>query len=305
VDLADFGRTSDPRYAFLAIDIFTKKLVVVAVRDKSSESCAWAFLKALRVLDVPNYVYSDDGGEFQAAFGKMLEQFAIEHIVSRSPASFVERAIRTLREGISVRLKALELPKSDWWKMVEPVVNQYNREPHSVTGVPPDEAAALDWDKDAERIEEIREAIEGKAHSRRKYPRISVGDRVKVLRKPGKYGEFKSDFEAWTKETFKVERIAYEAEAPVFYLEGRARPLRLHEILKVEALQKPPRKKVVGKQRPEGILGRKASTKADPVTPAPAPEMVEIASGSRDPATYVLQMPPRRKLIGKQTVMVG
>ena len=300
VDLADFGRGSEPRYAFLAIDIFTKKLVVVPVRDKTSETCSVAFDKVLAEMGIPNYVYSDDGGEFQGAFERKLEQFLIEHIVSRSPASFVERAIRTLREGINVRLKALDLPKADWWKMVAPVVSQYNREVHTTTGVTPNEAAALEWDKNREKILEVREAIEGKAHSRRKYPMIAVGDRVKVLRKPGKYGEFKSDFEAWTKESFKVERIAYEAESPVFYLERRARPLRLHEILKVEALQKAPRKKVAGKQGPEQILGGRGDKKAGTVTRAVVPAPAEVASSSRGPAQYVLQMPPRRKLLGKQ-----
>ena len=88
-------------------------------------------------------------------------------------------------------------------------------------------------------------------------------------------------------------------------MEGRARPLRLHEILKVEALQKPPRRKVVGKQKPEGILGGRTVRKADPVTNALVPAMVEVASGSHDPATYVLQMPARRKMVGKQRPLGG
>ena len=88
-------------------------------------------------------------------------------------------------------------------------------------------------------------------------------------------------------------------------MEGRARPLRLHEVLKVEALQKPPRRKVVGKQRPEQILGGRVGKKIDPVTQTLVPAMVEVASGSRDPATYVLQMAPRRRLVGKQTPMGG
>eukprot|EP00969_Alexandrium_andersonii_P175775 7772548-Alexandrium_andersonii.AAC.1 len=119
---------------------------------KTSEACAQAFEEVIRMLDIPNYVYSDDGGEFQGVFGKKLESYHIEHIVSRSPAAFVERAIRTLRERIAVRLKALNLPKKDWWKMVHSVVAQYNGEAHTVTGLPPNEVAQLEWDEDRERI---------------------------------------------------------------------------------------------------------------------------------------------------------
>jgi len=256
VDLADFGAESDYRFALLAIDVFTKKLVVVPIKSKSSEATAAAMDVVLSELDVPNYVYTDDGGEFQAAFDDKLSKYLVEHVVSRTPATFVERAIRTLRDGIAVRMEALSLPKKDWWKMAKPVVDQYNATPHTTTKMKPNDAANLDWDEPGgrERILQIRATIEGKAHFDRKYPEISVGDRVKVLRKPGKYGEFKSGFVAWTRETFEVKRIAYEAETPVFYLEGRPRPLRLHEILKVEDVQKAPKRKVEGKQPPQALL---------------------------------------------------
>jgi hypothetical protein len=43
VDLADFARDSEYRYALLAIDVFTKKLAVVPVKDKASDATAKAF----------------------------------------------------------------------------------------------------------------------------------------------------------------------------------------------------------------------------------------------------------------------
>jgi hypothetical protein len=114
----------------------------------------------------------------------------------------------------------LRLAKKDWWRMLKPVVDQYNDTVHTTTGIKPNDVAKLDWEKPEgrEKILEVRSTIEGKAHSDRKYPTISVGDRVKVLRKPGKYGEFKSDFVAWTRETYEVEKISYEAGSPIFHL---------------------------------------------------------------------------------------
>ncbi len=55
VDLADFGLTGPYRYALLAIDIFTKKLVVVPIKGKTSAETSVAFEEVLKILDVPYY----------------------------------------------------------------------------------------------------------------------------------------------------------------------------------------------------------------------------------------------------------
>ncbi len=70
------------------------------------------------------------------------------------------------------------------------------------------------WGREA--ILEFRDTIEGKAHVDVKCPVIAVGDREKVIRKPGKYGDFKSHFVAWSEATFLVEEISYDAGIPVF-----------------------------------------------------------------------------------------
>ena len=87
VDLADFGLTGAYRYAFVAIDIFTKKLVVVPIKTKTSSETAAAFDVVLKILDAPNYVYSDEGGEFAGAFETKLKDNLIKHVVTRSSAT--------------------------------------------------------------------------------------------------------------------------------------------------------------------------------------------------------------------------
>jgi hypothetical protein len=270
VDLADFGLTGPYRYALLAIDIFTKKLVVIPVKGKTSAETAVAFEEVLKILDVPNSVYSDEGGEFAGAFELKLKEEDIKHVLTRSSAPFVERAIRTLRDGISVRLTALSLKKADWYKMLPFVVGQYNNAEHTTTGVTPNDAAKFEWDTDRDKILKMRGTMVDKAHSDLKYPVILVGDRVNILRKPGKYGDFKSHFVAWTEETFKVVEISYEAGNPVFKLEGRPRALRLHEILKVSGVEKAPKLKVKGKQGATAQLKRVGVRVQRPVVPPPA-----------------------------------
>jgi hypothetical protein len=262
------------------------------IKGKTSAETAVAFEEVLKILDVPNFVYSDEGGEFAGAFEAKLQDNLIKHVLTRSSAAFVERAIRTLRDGISVRLTALGLKKGDWYKMLPFVVGQYNNAEHTTTKVTPNDAAKLEWETDREDILEIRGAIAGKAHFDVKYPGIAVGDRVKILRKPGKYGDFKSHFVAWTEETFRVEEISYDAGNPVFKLEGRPRALRLHEILKVGGVEKAPKLKIKGKQGITAQLKRVAPRVRRVVPPPPPPPVV---------AEVVAEVPPpaRLRLRGK------
>ncbi len=290
VDLADFGLTGVYRYALVTVDIFTKKLVVIPINGKTSAETAVAFEEVFKILDVPNYVYSDEGGEFSGTFEAMLNDNLVKHITTRTSAAFVERSIRTLRDGVNVRLDALGLGKSQWWKMLPFVVNQYNSTAHTTTGVTPDDAAKLDWEQPGGRdaILAIRDTIADKAHKDLKYPLIAVGDRVKILRKPRRYGDFKSDFVAWSETAYRVEEITYDAGNPVFKLEGRPKALRLHEIFKVDGVEKAPKLKIKGKNQITAQLRRKRTE--------PAPEGAGEAEegGGAEPVAAVLANPRLR-----------
>ncbi len=281
-DLADFGAaaaasTSSYRYAFVAIDVFSKKLEVVPITSKKPEECARALDIVVDKLGTPNYAYTDDGGEFKAAFDVRLKELLIEHIVTRTHAAFAERVIRTIREGIQVRLDATKTGKAYWWKMLDLVVKQYNETPHVTTGEPPNDIHKLNILEDKDYITEIRERIAGKAHFNRKYPTINVGDYVKILRKPGKFGEFKIGFVAWTKETYRVNKIEYQEGSPLFFLEGipddRNRPYRQHEILKVKGTEKPANIRITGKRSPTISSVMKGSPLTKPI-PSPSPSEI-------------------------------
>ena len=160
---------------------------------------------------------SDLGGEFKAAFDESLKQNLIDHIVTRTHATMAERVIRTLREGINARLAATGTDKKYWWKMVDYVVDKYNDTPHMTTGEAPNDIHHFSIKEDKEWIEELRGRIAGKAHFNRKYPEIKVGDFVKLLRKPGKYGEYKTGFQAWSTERHRVSKIEYRNGDKVFF----------------------------------------------------------------------------------------
>ena len=250
VDLADFGARAVPRYGFVAIDSFTKQATVVPIKDKTGGSTGPALEQVLKVLGLPNTVVSDEGGEFQAPpFKRVLTYYSLEHLTLRTPPIFVERFIRTLKEKTDVRLRALG--RQTWTSVLKQVLEQYNHTKHTATGFTPLEA------REPQNEDAVLQSISSRAKENRKYSSISVGDVVKVIQKPGRYSDFKAGFNFWSERTYKVARIFYEQGQARYFLEGYSepnlgghvrKPLLRHELLKVEAVEKPPRYRLNRKQ---------------------------------------------------------
>ena len=72
--------------AFIAVDVFSKKVSVTPVHGTTSEDAVKGMKKAVQDLGMPKEVYADDGGEFKDQFTKYLKEQNIEHIVTRKHA---------------------------------------------------------------------------------------------------------------------------------------------------------------------------------------------------------------------------
>ena len=77
---------------------------------------------------------------------------------------------------------------------------------------------------------------------------INVGDKVNIYRKPGKFADMKEGFQYWSTRVYTVIEKYTENGMPCFKLEGYENPVRNHEVLKVDAVEKPPRLRVREKQ---------------------------------------------------------
>ena len=66
----------------------------------------WKYLEEL---------WNRDVGSSGPPFQKKLELYLVERIVPRTPASFVERAIRTLKDGIAVPWNPAGMAEEDWF----------------------------------------------------------------------------------------------------------------------------------------------------------------------------------------------
>ena len=130
IDLADFGKPASAfRYGLVAIDSFSKYLSVIPIANKTSRETANALDHVLQQLGIPATVMTDEGGEFQASFKERLQYYDIEHVVTRTPPIFVERAIRTVKEGLELRMKALNT--KSWHTLVKTAVDKYKYQTHS------------------------------------------------------------------------------------------------------------------------------------------------------------------------------
>jgi hypothetical protein len=254
LDLAEFGTEAEFRYMLIGVDIFTKQIAAVPLETKKAENVGRAFQEILSKLKVPSEILTDPGGEFQGPFKKFVDSWQIDHIFSRTGGRFVERAIRTVKEGVFKRLEALGLPRSDWWKVVNFVVDKYNRTPQSTTEERPNDVASLNIldDFDNAEIKDIRRSMGEKAQSKRRYPRISVGSRVKLIRKPGKKSEYKGQWADFLDTVHTVERVALKGNNTVYYITGREEPYMRYELLYLPDVRASPLKagrRLRGKQR--------------------------------------------------------
>jgi hypothetical protein len=258
IDLVEFTKPKDETgewytYGLVANDIFTKKAVVVPMKNKQAETAAVALDKVIAKLGVPAEILTDLGGEFKGHFdARMREYYEIIHRWSRTPPIFVERFNGTLKVGLSRRMEAADDRR--WWKFATAVVNKYNATKQTTTKMTPNDLADenVPYEEREAKEEEAWHNIDRKAHRRRKYPRVSVGDRVKLIIKPTRYSEYKEGFVNWQKTSCPVEAIRYENGVKLIFLTGlpkiEDRPVMRHEILKVEGQEQPPRERLRAQQ---------------------------------------------------------
>lgn len=227
------GNTAVPRYAVCAV-VFSKKTAVLPVSTKRPPEVRDQFLKAIEALGLPKSIYTDEDGAFQNDFAEMLRAHHIQHIITRAQAPFVERFIRTFKRMTFLRQEGASEDQS-WVELLPAVLAKYNRTSHHAHGFTPNYA------HDDENAFYVKIGLMIQAKKRRAYPPIEVGDRVRLLQKPGKMTQRKEHFKEWGA-IKRVESIEVESGVPFYYtLEGeeagranKRNGFMRHELLKVQ-----------------------------------------------------------------------
>ena len=131
IDLADFTKSARARngfrYAFVAVDVFSKHMWAVPCKDKQPNESMRAFTEVLDQIGTPKQIYHDNEGAWDSTkFIKLLNGRGIKQIITTSPAPFVERGIQTLKNMIYKRLEGLTINIEKWHEPVKVVLEKYN-----------------------------------------------------------------------------------------------------------------------------------------------------------------------------------
>ncbi len=219
-------KKSEPRYALVVIDIFSKLANVVPMKNKDGESVLKALKESFDKMGFPMSIYSDDDGAFKSVVGEFFKDEGINHIITLTHANVVERFIRTMKNMIHDRVR---FNKSAWTSALATALNKYNSSKHSSTKLTPKEA------HDDKNHMDVRVNLTRREKNTRKYPEINVNDKVKHFQKQrGNYTDRKEYVSKWSSQSYKVVSIDYDSTGnKTFKLEGLNKPYLRHEILKV------------------------------------------------------------------------
>ena len=183
IDLADFTKSASDndgyRYCLVAVDVFTKILWGVPIKNKKPDECVRAFKEVLDKIGIPKQIYHDNEGSFSSLkFIRLVKPHKIRQIIVSTKAPFAERAVQTIKNMIHARIEGLDLPVEKWVEMLPAILKKYNSTKHSTTGMTPNEA------KQDDNKLKVWLNIKNKAEFNRKYPPLSVGSFVRIYEPP-------------------------------------------------------------------------------------------------------------------------
>ena len=215
----------------IMIDVFSRFMVVVPIKNKDEGNVASSMIEGFNKMGgKPKILYTDDEGALQnASIQEYLNKEGIQHHRTRAHANFSERAIRTFKDMLYKRVEADEKKGKtniQWTDYIFEILFTYNNKmEHSTIKMTPKEAM-----KEKNELK-AKQNMTNQATRTRKYPNISVGDKVRIYRKR-KVGE-KERVGIWGKETHEIEKIEERNNQSNFYVKGSNRPYLRFELLKL------------------------------------------------------------------------
>ena len=129
------------KYLLFAIDLFSKYVWVIPLKDKKGTSIVNAFQKIISKERKPNKIWVDQGSEFyNQSFKDFLKINNIEMYSTFNEGKSVvaERFIRTLKNKMFKHMTTIS--KNVYFDVLEDVVNKYNNTVHKTIKMKPIEA---------------------------------------------------------------------------------------------------------------------------------------------------------------------
>ena len=231
IDLAVFTDSAEAnngyKYAFVAIDIFSKYIWAIPIKDKKPQESVRAFTEILNKIGIPEQIMSDREGAWESTeFVRLLNKHKIKHIISTSPPAFSERAVQEIKNMIHTRLEGLDMKKGQWVELLPSVLKKYNSRVHGTTGLSPNDA------RDDKNNIQVYLNIRKHAQYKRSYPPLHVGDSVRTYIKPH---TFKKGYtSSWSSQVYKVTFIK---DNQYLVNDNKRKVMNRWELLKIEGAE--------------------------------------------------------------------
>ena len=146
---------------------------------------------------------------------------------------FVERVIRTIKEGILRRLEQGVGRRGQWHLLLPDIIAQINNRVHTATGVTPNEAYS-----NPDKAEQAWNSMQSRAKDTAEPPRamVQAGDRVRIRLKPHKpRASYRVSELKWSEKVYRVLGMEHGSLGPRYRLEGWPEPMVRRDIRKISA----------------------------------------------------------------------
>ena len=218
MDLIEFQKIASEndgiRYLLVAIDTFSKYVVVIPMKNKSAEMSLNAIKEMLRQFGkLPREILSDHGKEFiNQKVKDFLESKNIEQTFSTSDlkAAIVERANKTLQSRIYKQM--FKQNNQRYIDDLPSIVSAYNNSIHSTIKMSPNEA------EKPENQVEVRSNLGEFYYRRRKKPTFKNGEVVTIAKANTKFS--RSYHVTQTSEPFIIREVNKKMPIPMYFLKS-------------------------------------------------------------------------------------
>jgi hypothetical protein len=241
VDVAHFPGSKTARYGCFVLDIFTKVGDVYPLDQDLSQNVVKAVLAFCDKHGIPDSICTDGGPDMSGKLDHMCQWLKVQHIVLRGQGPrFVDRYIRTVREGISQRMLAFDKQVEDWPELAKDVVEKLNAHIGAIT---PTDVETLGKDAtdpglpkelnvgSEHEIQRIWERMRQRQQPFHLHSDLHLHDKVRILKAvlPRKL----SESSRWGDTVHTVTSITHHDGGTLYDVSGHGKPLVRTDLLKV------------------------------------------------------------------------
>ena len=178
---------------------------------------------------LPETIYSDNEPALTSkAMQAWFVEKGIRHLTTQGHAPVAERTIRTIKAINDARKKAPANKDRDWQEVLQESVKAYDDvHSHRATEMTPENARL------PANTDQVKQNLEEKRVSTRKYPNIIVGDNVRLYHKKNQLD--KERVALWSDIVYKVDEIVVSKRQKMYKINnGKEHKYMRHELLKIE-----------------------------------------------------------------------